>query len=302
MKQSSFSFKDVNFCVWRAQWLIAPGLTVREYCDMRIGVSPFAASREVALELASSAVQAGLDTIWLGDGYLSNPDFAGFAGGMETMTELAWLAGHLPEARVGITAAVLPMRDMAWLAKQANTLHRLAGGGFVLVATAGFWAHDLAARGIAFESRGTQYRASVDELRAALLNAELAPGPDPDGPPPLWLAGATATRRLAVKLGLPFQSSRATPPELAPIAQRFFADGGTVLAHRVRVQAGEHQVASDQVDWHAVTGSVGEIVDAFGQFRELGVVDLSVVPGSDDETSRHTIAVLGDVLPQLTSS
>jgi len=270
---------------------------------MRIGISPFAANQEVALELAASAVASGLDTIWLGDGYLSNPDFAGFAGGMETMTELAWLAGCLPTARVGITAAVLPLRDMPWLAKQANTMHRLAGGGFVVVAAAGFWAHDLAARGIDFETRGTRYRTSLEELRAALVDPALAPGPGSDGPPPLWLAGATATRHLAVQLGLPFQSSRATPDELAPIAKMFFDDGGTMLAHRVRVQAGDHQVASDQVDWHAVTGSVDEIVEAFGRFQELGIVDLSVVPGSDDETSRHTVEVLGrEVLPQLGSS
>jgi alkanesulfonate monooxygenase SsuD/methylene tetrahydromethanopterin reductase-like flavin-dependent oxidoreductase (luciferase family) len=238
--------------------------------------------------------------VWLGDGYLTNADFAGWAGGMETMTELAWLAGRLPEVRVGITAAVLPLRDVAWLAKQANTLHRIAGGGFVLVAAAGFWAHDLAARGIDFDRRGPVFRERLDQLREALGEESLAPGPGEQGPPPLWLGGATATRRLAVELGLTYQSSRATPAELAPIAARFFDAGGTQLAHRVRIQAGGHVVRSAEVEWHAICGSVDELVDALGRFASMGVSDLSIVPGSDEATSRQTIDVLGaDVLPQL---
>ncbi len=267
---------------------------------MRVGISPFASSREVALALASDAVAGGIDTIWLGDGYLANPDFPGWSGGMESMTELAWLAGSLPTARVGISAAVLPLRDPHWLAKQANTLHRAAGGGLVLVVAAGFWAHDLAARGVDFDARGPIFAERLDELRRALVDAAVSPGPGEDGPPPVWLAGATATRRRAVALGLPYQSSRATPDELAPVAEAFFAEGGTVLAHRVRVELGDHEVAGEELAWHAVTGPVPALVDALGRFAELGVADLSLVPGQDDHTSRRTLdALITEVLPQL---
>ena len=105
---------------------------------------------------------------------------------------------------------------------------------------------------------------------------------------------------LAVELGLVFQSSRATPDELEPVARDFFDEGGTTLAHRVRVQAGDHEVASDQVAWHAVTGSVDELVDALGRFAAMGVSDLSIVPGSDDRTSLETVELLAtEVVPQL---
>jgi len=241
-----------------------------------------------------------MDTLWLGDGYLANPDFSGWAGGMETMTELSWLAGRLPAARVGVTAAVLPLRDPHWLAKQANTLHRLAGGGFVLVVAAGFWPQDLDARGIDFASRGAVFADRLSELRAALVDTSLAPGPDEHGAPPVWLAGATATRRRAIELGLPFQSSRATAEELAPIAEAFFDSGGTQLAHRVRVEAGSHGVEGQEVEWHAVTGSPAQLADALGRFAAMGVSDLSIVPGQDDETSMRTVETLAaDVLPQL---
>lgn len=244
----------------------------------------------------------GMDTLWLGDGYLATDDFPGWAGGMEAMTELAWLAGRFPGARVGITAAVLPLRDIPWLAKQANTLHRAAGGGFVLVATPGFWAHDLAARGVDYSKRGAVYRRDLGELRRAVADPGLAPGPAEDGPPPIWLAGAAATRQLAVDLGLPYQASRATPAELSPVATAFHDAGGVQLAHRVRVQTGELEVAGAHVEWHAVTGSVAQIVDALSQFAAMGVTDLSIVPGSDDTTSRRTIEALAtEVLPQLPS-
>lgn len=288
----------------RAQRTVARTLVIEKVvCDnrpMRIGISPFASSREVALELASNAVAAGMDTLWLGDGYLANPDFGGWAGGMETMTELAWLAGCLPTARVGITAAVLPMRDVPWLAKQANTLHRIAGGGFVLVAAAGFWRQDLEARGVDFDRRGSVLAERLAEVRRALEDPALSPGPPESGPPPVWLAGAAATRRRAVELGLPFQSSRATPDDLEPIARAFFDAGGVELCHRVRVEAGSHAVDGEAVEWHAVTGSVAQLVDALGRFGAMGVSDLSIIPGQDDATSLRTVEVLAaDVLPQL---
>jgi alkanesulfonate monooxygenase SsuD/methylene tetrahydromethanopterin reductase-like flavin-dependent oxidoreductase (luciferase family) len=267
---------------------------------MRIGISPFASSRDVAARLSAIAVEGGLDTLWLGDGYLTNPDFGGWAGGMESMTELAWLSGANPSARVGITAAVLPIRDLVWTAKQANTLHRVADGGFVLVAAPGFWRRDLEARGVDYDRRGAMFESTLDNLIEALGDDQYSPGPTAQGPPPVWLAGSTATMRRAIVRGLPFQASRALPGDLAPIASEFFEAGGTMLAHRVRVEVGGHDVGGREVDWHAVTGSVDQVVDALGHYRDLGVSDLSIVPGQDDETSLGTVrALVDDVVPQL---
>ena len=269
---------------------------------MRIGISPFAATRETTLELSRLATEGGLDTLWLGDGYLANPDFVGWAGGMESLTELAWLAGRYPTARTGITAAVLPLRDPAWLAKQANTMHRVAGGGFVLVVAAGFWPHDLEARGISFDQRAAVFEARLDEVQQWLVDGSLSPGPPETGPPELWLAGAAATMRRAVKRGLPFQTSRATPQDLAPTARRFFDAGGTMLAHRTRLEFGGHDVAGKVVEWHANTGSVAELVDICGRYEDLGVSDLSIIPGQDDNSSLRTTEILAaEVVPQLRS-
>ena len=267
---------------------------------MRIGISPFATTPETTLELSRMAVEGGLDTLWLGDGYLANPDFVGWAGAMESLAELAWLAGRYPTARIGIAAAILPLRDPAWLAKQANTLHRMAGGGFVLVVTPGFWAHDLESRGIAFDDRAAVFDSRLADLRRLLGDEALSPGPSADGPPPVWLAGAAATMKRALALGLPLLSSRATPDELAPAARRFFEAGGKFLAHRTRLEYGTHDVTGDVVEWHATTGSADQLVDTLGRYAELGVRDLSIIPGQDDAGSLRTVQVLAsDVVPQL---
>ena len=279
---------------------------------MRLGISPFARTRETVLELSGAAVQGGLDTRWLGDGYLAGDDFAGWAGSMESMTELAWLAGHFPAARVGITAAVLPLRDPAWLAKEANTLDNLTEGRFVLVVAPGFWRRDFEHRGLDFDRRGDRLLEHLGALRAALdgrgyegeylripAEGRLSPLPESDGVP-VWLAGARATMEKALALGLPYQSSRARPADLAPLAAEWFDRGGTTLAHRVYVLAGNTDATGHEVDWNAVTGSADQLVEALSRFGELGVSDLSIVPGQDDEQSRHTIEVLAtEVVPQL---
>ena len=61
-------------------------------------------------------------------------------------------------------------------------------------------------------------------------------------PAKLWLAGAGATMRHAIKLGLPFQSSRATADELAPLAKAFYDDGGVALDGLCGAALVEHQV------------------------------------------------------------
>jgi alkanesulfonate monooxygenase SsuD/methylene tetrahydromethanopterin reductase-like flavin-dependent oxidoreductase (luciferase family) len=78
---------------------------------MRIGISPYGSDRATTLKLTQAAAAGGIDSLWLGDGLFRRPDFAGWRGGLESLTELAWLAGRHPGVRIGITAAVLPVRD-----------------------------------------------------------------------------------------------------------------------------------------------------------------------------------------------
>jgi len=131
---------------------------------MRVGISPYGADRVATLELTAAAVAGGIDSLWLGDGLFRRPDFAGWRGGLESLTELAYLAGHHPGIRIGITA-----------------------GNFVLAVTAGFWADELAYRRIDPADRGGEFRRRLGELRAKLAGDTLSPAPYTLDGPPVWL-------------------------------------------------------------------------------------------------------------------
>jgi alkanesulfonate monooxygenase SsuD/methylene tetrahydromethanopterin reductase-like flavin-dependent oxidoreductase (luciferase family) len=271
---------------------------------VRLGVSPFASTRAGFERVAAVAADGGLDTLWLGDGYLQSSDFPLWAGGLESTTAIAWLAGRFPSVGVGISAAVLPLRDPAWLAKQATTLDQLTAGRFTLAVCPGFWDRELEHRGIPVTERAERFEEALTRLRRALAappgDDQLAPPAHTPGGPPLWLAGGEPTMRRALRFGLPYQASRRTPDELAPLARRWFDGGGGLLAHRVRVEVGAAAGEGHAVDWHAVAGPPGFVAEQLQRYRELGVGDLSLVPGQDDEASLATVtALVQDVLPRL---
>lgn len=194
---------------------------------------------------------------------------------------------------------MLPVRDIDWLVREAATLDQLTEGDFVLAVTAGFWADELAYRGIDPAQRGAEFR-RLDELRSKLAADTLSPEPHAPKGPPVWLAGERPTMRLAARLGLPFQASRATPAEFAPTARQWRELGGGLLAHRIYAEAGPDAPDGEQVARHVVTGGAAQLTEAFAAYAELGVGDLSVVLGHDDDSAMRTLEVLlSDVLPAI---
>lgn len=269
---------------------------------MRIGVSPFGSSRSAVLELADAAVEGGIDTFWLGDGLFRRPDFGGWRGGLESMVELAWLAGRHPQIRIGMTAAVLPLRDIDWLVREAATLDVVTEGRFVLAVAAGFWADELSYRGIEPAARGAELRRRLGQLRAGLSGKRLSPAPRTPGGPPIWLAGAEATMRLAAAEGLAYQASRALPDELEPYARLWRRLGGGLLAHRIYVEAGPGVPDGVEVARHSLSGSAQDLLAGLRAYRRLGVGDLSLVLGHDDDSGFGTLTVLTEqVLPALSA-
>ena len=141
---------------------------------------------------------------------------------------------------------------------------------------------------------------AVSTRLAKLAGDTLSPEPYTPKGPPVWLAGERATLRLAARLGLPFQASRATPAELAPTGRLWKELGGGLLAHRIYAEAGTGVPDGEQVARHVVAGSSAQLAEAFAAYRELGVGDLSVVLGHDDASAMRTLEVLlSDVLPAM---
>jgi alkanesulfonate monooxygenase SsuD/methylene tetrahydromethanopterin reductase-like flavin-dependent oxidoreductase (luciferase family) len=284
--------------------------------SLRVGISPFGTTREGALRVADAAAAGGIDTLWVGDGLLDVPDFPQWSGGLEAFTELAWLAGRHPHVRVGVGAAVIPLRDPLWTVRQAATLAHLAGGGVVLGLCPGFWEREFTFRGLDYAERGRRFDELVDAVLALLAGRDhageavvipasgrVSPIPPPDRVE-VWLAGGRPTFERALARQLPFQASRRSPEQLAPLAREWFERGGTTLALRVRVTVEPAGAATpgETVEWSSVTGGVDEVAAALHAYAGLGVTDLSIVPGQDDHTSLATVsALVEDVLPTFAS-
>jgi alkanesulfonate monooxygenase SsuD/methylene tetrahydromethanopterin reductase-like flavin-dependent oxidoreductase (luciferase family) len=267
---------------------------------MRIGVSPYGSDRGAALAFADAAIAGGIDSLWLGDGLFRRPDFEDWRGGLEALIELAWLAGRHPDVRIGITAAVLPIRDIDWLVRQAATLDVITEGRFVLAVAPGFWADELTYRRIDPDRRGGAFRERLAQLREGLGGDLLSPIPFTAGGPPIWLAGAAPTMRLAAALGLPYQASRSLPAVVAPLCHVWRSLGGGLFAHRIYVEVGEAVPDGVEVERHVLAGSPDHLLAGLRAYQSLGVDDLSLVLGHDDRSAERTLdALVREVLPSL---
>ncbi len=280
---------------------------------MRVGISPFGATREGSFAVADTAFAGGIDTFWLGEGLLEMAEFPRWSGGMEPLTWLAYLAGRYPGVRVGLGASVLPLRDVQWLAKQSATLDNLTNGNHVLAVAPGFWRHEFEYRGIDFDRRGAVFSELLDGLIAAFAGDpyrspsldlpaghRLSPRPVNDEGPQLWLAGADATQRKALTRGLPFQARAATPDELLPVVTKWKDRGGGVFGVRIAVELAEEPETAAHLSGAKIVGPADHIAAQLAEYARIGVDDISLIPGSDDEASlRTTRALVDEVLPAL---
>jgi alkanesulfonate monooxygenase SsuD/methylene tetrahydromethanopterin reductase-like flavin-dependent oxidoreductase (luciferase family) len=272
----------------------------------QIGISPFAASRDGALRLARLAADAGLDGLILGDGFVSTPSFPIWSGGLDCFVELGWLAGHVQLASYGVDAIVLPARDPRVLAKQSCSLQAVTSADCHLALSAGFWAEDARLFGYEFEQRGARLDEGIRALKAAFAGEDFegrfwrwqAPLPISPchavQPPDLWLSGAEATMRRALRYGLPWQPSRLSAAELEPLAREYADEGGMGLKVRTRMSVSEP--AGDPQAFRGFTTLVGTaeyLAEQIDAFAELGARYVSVVPGYDEASCAATIEALG---------
>jgi alkanesulfonate monooxygenase SsuD/methylene tetrahydromethanopterin reductase-like flavin-dependent oxidoreductase (luciferase family) len=272
-----------------------------------IGVSPFGGSREGALKLARLASEAGLDGLVLGDGFVSTPSFPIWSGGVDCFVELAWLAGRVEMASYGIDAIVAPARDPRVVAKQACSLQAVTDGKCHLALSAGFWADDARLFDYAFEGRGRR----LDEAIRALIAAFRGEGFEGDvwnwemplpmspcheiAPPELWLSGAEATMRRALKYRLAWEPSRMAPGEVAPLARAYHDAGGTSLKVRARMSAVPPPEAPQAFKgFSTLVGPADYLAEQINAYAALGATYVSVVPGFDERSCAQTIEALGE--------
>jgi alkanesulfonate monooxygenase SsuD/methylene tetrahydromethanopterin reductase-like flavin-dependent oxidoreductase (luciferase family) len=156
--------------------------------DLGIFLPTMSASGSRPGDVAAAARRAealGFESVWVVDQLVGGTGVPLLDSGMA----LAAAAAATDRVRLGYGVAILPLRPVVWLAKQAATLQHLSGDRVVLGVGAGGDRHDRSwsAVGVA---RGERGRRTDDALRVLpdLIAGKPAVVPDVDGAPEVQLA------------------------------------------------------------------------------------------------------------------
>jgi len=147
------------------------------------------------VDLAVTAEDLGLDSVWVGDSILARPR-------LDPLPMLSAVAHATRRVTVGTAAFLAAARQPVTAAHAIATVDRIAEGRLVLAVGSGFPSDDTRAEfeacGAPYDGRGRRLHDTVRRWRA-MWAGEVAPddpvarlpGPSRSGGPPVWLAGGT---------------------------------------------------------------------------------------------------------------
>ena len=167
-------------------------------------------------EMARTAEEIGLDSIWVGDHLLYRGDGLPPRGPWEAWTTLAAIAAVTERVQIGPLVAAASFHNPAMLAKQAATVDEISGGRLILGLGAGWNEAEYLAYGFPFDHRVSRFEEAFTIIRTLLADGrcdfhgtyfqlqdcELLPrGPRHDhGEGPPLMVGSMGERMLAITL------------------------------------------------------------------------------------------------------
>ena len=124
------------------------GVTIRNMGDQ--------STAAVMLACAQAAEAANMESVWITDHIAIPPDDAEGSGGryLDTLTTLAWLAGHTRKIKLASGVLILPYRPLLPTAKQIATLQELSGERLILGVGVGWMDAEFRALGVDRHQRG----------------------------------------------------------------------------------------------------------------------------------------------------
>jgi alkanesulfonate monooxygenase SsuD/methylene tetrahydromethanopterin reductase-like flavin-dependent oxidoreductase (luciferase family) len=159
---------------------------------------------------ARHAEELGFESVWVVDQLVAGTG----APFVESTVALALAAGVTDRVKLGLGVAIVPLRPVVWLAKQAASLQLVSGGRLVLGVGVGGDRHDRSwtAAGVPATQRGARTDAALEVLPGLIAGeavtvpslpgspiVQLAPGADV---PPIVVGGMSgAAIRRAVAMG-----------------------------------------------------------------------------------------------------
>ncbi|MEI5638944.1 MULTISPECIES: TIGR03571 family LLM class oxidoreductase [unclassified Pseudoalteromonas] len=120
------------------------------------------------------ADQLGFKAAWVRDVPVYDPNFGDAAQVFETFTYLGYLAGITENILLGTAAVVLPLRQPWLVKKAAATVQKLSNNRLILGVASGDRPIEYPLFGVEFETRGEQFRQSLNTIRNG--NAQLTNG------------------------------------------------------------------------------------------------------------------------------
>ena len=219
-------------------------------------------TREILLECAQAADEAGIDDLWVADHIAIPPDDAEGSGGryLDVLATLGWLAGSTRAIGLGTGVLILPYRPPLPTAKVVATVQELSGGRLRLGVGIGWMEPEFRALGVERRRRGR----IADETLAFLERCFAADLVDANGqpflflprpsPPPVFVGGAPphALAR-AARYGdgwMPMGSDAAAlAPHTAELRRRFeeAGKGAPEVVVLTRLPLGEPSRAAERI-------------------------------------------------------
>jgi alkanesulfonate monooxygenase SsuD/methylene tetrahydromethanopterin reductase-like flavin-dependent oxidoreductase (luciferase family) len=259
--------------------------------------------------MAAAAESDGLDSLWVCDHMISEPDDRPPEGILEGWTILSALAAATRRATIGTLVTCASFRPPALLAKMAATVDGISDGRLVLGLGAGSPGIEHGAYGLPDDHRTARFAETLPIVRALLRGETVTTGgrfhtlhhaalrPAPDRPIPLLVAGdgvrmlalaaRYADRWITAWHGAPDHRLRERLDAMARALDDEGRDPGSLdIVAGVSVADPDHP--SDDED--AFTGSVDEVARLVDAYAELGVYELIVALSPRAEGSVHRLA------------
>lgn len=117
------------------------------------------------LQRVQLAEELGFSAVWLRDVPFNVPTFGDAGQIFDPFVYLGYLAGNTSRIALGVSSIVLPLRHPAHVAKAAASADVLSGGRILLGVASGDRPEEYPAFNFPFESRGENFRASIDYIR-----------------------------------------------------------------------------------------------------------------------------------------
>ncbi|MFD1147164.1 LLM class flavin-dependent oxidoreductase [Saccharothrix hoggarensis] len=260
-----------------------------------------------AVEHAQHAEGLGFESVWHGDHLIPVSPF------LDATLVLATVAATTTRIKLGFGVMVLPLRPVAWAAKQVATLQHLSGGRVLLGVGSGGDVHGEAAWravDVPFAERGRRTDASLAVLpplvrgeTASVHGTPVTLSPPAPMPPVLIGGGGAAALRRAARFGdhwypafLPLRAVAAGVARLEELATTHSrprvgvtvgvsvalgAVANSVVEHRIRSMT-DYGLTEEQAREVVVTGSAEQARDHFARLAEAGADRIVAMPFTDD--------------------